>query len=127
MTLQWAIPQLLEASKSEKYNPAVLVTSGFLYREPFPFLFSLSAGKAAQHSLLNSVHQKYEPRIHVASVAVGGLISDNAKVTTAQRVADEFWKLYEQPKGEKGQLVVELEDPDYYAGVEGFRQYVEGQ
>lgn len=55
------------------------------------------------------------------------MISDDAKVTTAQRVADEFWKLYSQPKGQKGKMTAELEDPDYYAGVEGLRKYVEGQ
>lgn len=126
ITLQWAVPKLLETAKSDSYNPAFFTTSGKLWREPFPFLFSLSAGKAAQHSLINSFHQKYGPQIHFSLVPVGGMISDDAKVTTAAAVADEFWKLYKQPKGVNGQLSVEMDDPDYYPGVEAFRRHVEG-
>lgn len=108
-------------------NPAFLVTSGGLYREPFPFLFSLSAGKAAQHNLIYSFHEKFEPSIHIACIPVIGLVSDDAKVTTASAIAEQFWKLYSQPKGTKGELSVEMLDPDYYEGVEGMRKMVEGE
>lgn len=126
VTLQWAIPHLLETSKSQSHNPAFLTTSGTLYREPLPFLFSLSAGKAAQHNLMHSFHKKYEPQIHVACVPVGGFVRDDAKVTSARAVAGEFWKLYEQPKGKEGKISVEMEDLDYLPMVEGFRKQVEG-
>lgn len=75
---------------------------------------------------MHSFHKKYETHVHIALVPVSGLINDDAKVTTAAAVADQFWKLYEQPKGTKGQLSVEMEDPDYYQGVEAFRKHVEG-
>lgn len=55
------------------------------------------------------------------------MVSDDAKVTTPRAVAEEFWGLYEQRKGAGGKLQVEMEDPDYYAGVEGFRKHVEGE
>lgn len=126
ITLQWAIPQLLETSKSQSHNPAFLTTSGTLYRDPFPFLFSLSAGKAAQHNLMHSFHKKYEPQIHVAAVPVGGFVRDDAKVTSARAVAAEFWKLYGQAKGTEGRFSVEMEDPDYLPMVEGMRKQVEG-
>lgn len=127
VTLQWAVPQLLNASKVEDLNPAFLVTSGGLYYEPFPFLFSLAAAKASQYNLMYSFHEKFEPAIHFASIPVTGLVSDDAKVTTASAVAEQFWQLYSQPKGTKGKRSVEMTDPDYYAGVEGFRKMVEGQ
>lgn len=126
MTLQWAVPQLLETSKLQSHNPAFLTTSGGLYRDPFPFLFSLAAGKAAQYNLMHSFHKKYEPQIHVASVPVGGMVRDDAKVTSARAVAEEFWKLYEQPKGTEGKVGVEINDPDYLPMVEGMRKQVEG-
>lgn len=97
-----------------------------LYRDPFPFLFSLSVGKAAQYNLMHSFHKKYEPQIHVATVPVGGVVRDEAKVTSAKAVAGEFWKLYEQAKGQEGKVSVEMEDPDYLDMVEGWRKQVEG-
>lgn len=126
MTLQWAIPQLLETSKSQAYNPAFLLTCGLLYRDPSPILFSLGVGKAAQHNLLHNFHKKYEPKIHVAVVPVGGFVSDDAKVTSARNVAEEFWKLYGQQKGSQGKFSVEMEDPDYLPMLEGLIKQVEG-
>lgn len=120
------MPHLLHSSKSDSLNPAFLVTSGGLYREPFPFLFSLSAGKASQHNLITSFHKKYEPRVHIAAVPISGMVTDDAKVTTPQAVAEEFWGLYGQPKGLGGKTSVEMEDPEYYGMVEGMRKQVEG-
>lgn len=126
-TLQWSIPLLLKSSESPSLNPAFLVTSGGLYREPIHFLFSLSAGKAAQHNLVSSFHQKFEPRIHIALIPISGVVKDDAKVTTAQAVAEEFWGLYVQKKGAGGKLQVEMEDPEYYDNIEGLRKMVEGE
>ena len=127
ITLQWAVPHLVETAKSPTHNPAFLVTSGLLYRDPYPVLFSLSVGKAAQHNLIQSFHKKYEPHIHVACVPVGGSVSDEAKVTTARAVAEQFWKLYEQPKGTEGKGSVEMYEPGYEAGIEQIRKAVEGE
>lgn len=127
IVLQWAIPLLLSTGESPSSNPAFLVTSGGLYREPFPFLFSLSAGKASQHNLITSFHKKYEPKVHIAAIPIVGVVRDESKTTSAKIVAEEFWKLYEQPKGMGGKCSVELEDPDYYDMVEGMRKQVEGE
>lgn len=97
-----------------------------MYRDPFPFLFSLSAGKAAQYNLVQSFYKKYGPQIHIACVPVGGIVKDDAKVTTAHAVAAEFWKLYEQAKGTEGKLSVEMGDPDYLLMIEVMRKQVEG-
>lgn len=111
--VQWAMPQLLRLAASPDHNPALLVTSGFLYKDPFPQMFSLASCKAAQFSLLTSLHKEYEPQgVHCAAVPVGGRVSDEAEVTSARNVAEEMWKLYSQPKG-KGRLCVEMRDPDY--------------
>ncbi|KAK5070371.1 hypothetical protein LTR64_000042 [Lithohypha guttulata] len=126
ITFQWAIPHLVETSKSDSHNPAFFVTSGDLFRAPFPFLFSLSAGKAAQHNLVSSFHKAYSSQMHIAAVPIAGTVSDDAKVTTAQAVAEQFWKLYSQEKGKEGEMSVEMRDPDYESGVEELRKMVQG-
>lgn len=120
------MPQLLESGKGD-LNPAFLVTSGGLYKQPESFLFSLSAAKAAQHNLTQSFHQYYEPSIHFSAVAIYGIVSPDAKVTTPQAIAEEFWKLYSQKKGTKGKGAVEMHDPGYEEGVAGMRKQVEGK
>lgn len=40
MVAQWAMPQLVAAAKKEYYTPAFLVTSGGLYKNPFPAFVS---------------------------------------------------------------------------------------
>lgn len=40
MVAQWAMPQLVAAGKKEYYTPAFLVTSGGLYKNPFPAFVS---------------------------------------------------------------------------------------
>lgn len=42
MVAQWAMPQLVAAGKKEYYTPAFLVTSGGLYKNPFPAFVSHS-------------------------------------------------------------------------------------
>jgi len=126
-TLQWAIPQLLATAKSESHNPAFLTTSGGLYRDPYPHLFSLSAAKASQHNLMYSFYKKYEPQIHVACMPVNGVVRDDAKVTSSKNVAAQFWKQYEQKKGVKGEFSVEMDDPDYEGMIEGLRKMVDGE
>ena len=107
------MPKLLHLAASPSHNPGLLVTSGFLYKDPFPRLFSLATCKAAQFNLLTSLHKEYEPQgVHCAIVPVGGKVSDDAEVTNAANVAEELWKLYSQPKGQ-GQLCVEMLDPEY--------------
>lgn len=74
---------------------------------------------------MNSFHKKYEPHIHFASISVRGFVSDEAKVTTARAVAEQFYKLYEQKKGTEGEVSVELDDPDYDRQVAEFGKSLE--
>lgn len=64
-----------------------------------------------------SFHQKYEPEIHIASIPVRGMVKDNAKVTSAIAIANQFYRLFDQKKGTKGEASVEMDDPDYDQGV----------
>ncbi|EME40874.1 hypothetical protein DOTSEDRAFT_74433 [Dothistroma septosporum NZE10] len=114
ITAQWALPKLLDTSKNSSYHtPAFLVTSGGLYKNPFPNLFSLSAGKAGQYNLVHSMHKEFQPQgVHCALIVVEGFVKDDAKVTTARHIAEKAWELYDQPK-EKGDLDVHIVDPDY--------------
>lgn len=60
-------------------------------------------------------------------VPISGMVKDDSKVTTPKAVAETFWELYGQKKGAGGKLQIEMEDPDYYAGVEAFRKHIEGE
>ena len=110
---QWAIPQLLKLSDDDKYKPSLLVTSGGLYKNPFPDRFSLASCKAAQYNMVHSFWKAYNDKgVHCAAIVVRGQVKDSAKVTTPDHIAEETWKLYDQEKG-KGDLDVDISDPDY--------------
>lgn len=141
MVAQWAMPQLVAAGKKEYYTPAFLVTSGGLYKNPFPAFvshplaplkkqkkrtkknqpkkppqFSLASCKAAQYNLLHSLHKEYGPKgVHCAALVVEGKVSEEAQVTTPKNVALEAWKLFEEPA--PGELDATIQDPDYLEWV----------
>lgn len=101
------------SSSAAAGKPAFLVTSGLLCKEPFPNLFSLSACKAAQQNLVHSLYKEYGPKgVHCALVIIGGVVKDDAKLTTSSKIAEEFWGLFSQPSG-KWELEVEMLDPEY--------------
>lgn len=114
MVAGWALPQLEKtAEKDPESTPTMLVTSGGLHKNPFPAFFSLANVKSAQYNLVHSLYKEYSSKnVHVAAIVVEGQVRDDAKVTTARHIAEEAWKLYEQPQGE-GELDVEIQDPDY--------------
>lgn len=140
MVAQWAMPQLVAAAKKEYYTPAFLVTSGGLYKNPFPAFvshplplytqkkktkpknqpkkkqFSLASCKAAQYNLLHSLHKEYGPKgVHCAALVVEGKVSEEAQVTTPKNIALEAWKLFEEPA--PGELDATIQDPDYLEWV----------
>ena len=118
---QWAMPHLLQCKDS--HRPAFLVTSGTLYKDPYPEFFSLSACKAAQYNMVHSLHKEFRPRgIHCGIVVVGGEIDDKSVVTNARNIAEETWKFYTQPPKGEGDLDVVVVDP---AHLEHVRQYLE--
>lgn len=139
--LQWAVPQLLATSKETALNPAFLVTSGLLHRDPFPWLFSLSTGKSAQHNLVQSFHKKFDftastpelgqdagaGTVHIGAVVVAGFVSDKCAVTTARAVGETFWGLYVEKKGVEGRVSVEMLDPAYESDMSNLTRSMEGK
>ena len=113
VTAQWAITRLLEIATTSSKTPSLLVTSGMLAKDPFPAMFSLAACKAAQYSLVTSLHKEYEPRgVHCGLIIIGGTVSDQSKVTNPLNIAKEAWEMFSQPRLE-GKLEVVLADPGY--------------
>lgn len=112
-SLQWAIPHLLNTAKDSAKNATFLATSGGLYRDPYPDYFSLSACKAAQFNLIHSMHKRYADQgIHFTQIPISGIVSKgDGAVTSAENIAETYWKLYQQ--GAKGDLSIELEHPQY--------------
>jgi short-subunit dehydrogenase len=103
--VQWAMPKLLAAKKSHK--PAFLCTSGSIYKEPIPEVFSLSVCKAAQHNLIHSMHKNYkEEGVYCGMVVVGGVVADDHPQCNAENIANKTWALYEQ----RDDLEVEIVD-----------------
>ena len=104
--VQWAIPKLSAVKDSHK--PAFLCTSGSIYKEPIPEVFSLSVCKAGQHNLLHSMHKKYkEEGVYCGMVVVGGVVADDHPECNAENIANKTWDLYEQ----RDELQVEIVDP----------------
>ena len=110
------MPQLLKTASEDKYGsykPSFLVTSGGLYKNPFPDRFSLATCKAAQYNMVHSFYKAFNHQgVHSALIVVQGQVKDSAKVTTPNHIAEEAWKLYDQERG-KGDLDVNIIDPDY--------------
>lgn len=99
---QWAMPHFqrtLQARLPVPYKPTLLVTAGFLHRQPLPDLFSLSAVKAAQHNLVTSLQEVYGPQgIHIALALVGGFVSTEARNLNPENIAKIMWAIYAQDK-----------------------------
>jgi len=84
---------------SERGTGSILLTGGGFALEPSPDYLSLSIGKAGiramAHGLFGSLQAK---GIHVATVTVAAFVDPGSNA--AQAVADQFWKLHKQQKGE---------------------------
>jgi len=103
---QWAISKLLAVKGTHK--PAFLCTSGSIYKDPIPEVFSLSVCKAGQHNLVHSMHKKYkEEGVYCGMVVVGGVVADEHPECNAENIANKTWALYEQ----RDDLQVEIVDP----------------
>lgn len=78
----------------------IIFTGGGLALNPSAQYASLSAGKAALRSLALSLAAELEPAgIHVATVTIGGIVRPNSRFAP-ERIAEVFWKLHTQAKGE---------------------------
>ncbi|KAF2437098.1 NAD(P)-binding protein [Tothia fuscella] len=112
-TAKWAIPRLTKLASTDPIRkPSLLVTSGGLYKSPFAPYFSLSLAKAAQFSLTQSLAQQYSKEgVHVAAVVVHGLVKPESEYFSPRKIAEVFWKLYEEG-AEKGKREVWVEAPE---------------
>jgi hypothetical protein len=97
------MPILSSLAAEAHRKPSLLVTSGGLYKSPWHPYFSLSLSKASQFSLVQSLAQAFSPKgVHVAAVVVHGLVKPESEIFSPQKIAQVFWKLYEQgPTGER--------------------------
>lgn len=94
-TAQWALPLLSKMKEDRK--PSFLVTSSMLWKQPLPFLFSLSLVKTSQRNMVDSFKQTF-PDIHIALLNVAGQVSPEDKDFNPPRIAKKYWELYDQEK-----------------------------
>lgn len=75
----------------------VLLTGGGFALFPHPGYLSISIGKAGLRAQALGLFEAFkEQGIHVATVTVATFVNPDSK--EASDVAEEFWKLYSQPK-----------------------------
>ncbi|GME30835.1 Short-chain alcohol protein [Neofusicoccum parvum] len=111
---QWIIPRLVRLAQDgdkASYRPSLLVTGGFLHRDPYPPLFSLSAVKAAQYNLVCTLHKVFKSSgVHCAMILVGGFVSAEAQQCNPKNIAEKAWDLYEQGPDVRE---IEIVEPDW--------------
>jgi NAD(P)-dependent dehydrogenase (short-subunit alcohol dehydrogenase family) len=73
-------------------------TGGASALQPIVKMASLSAGKAAMRNLVLSMAEECGPLgIHVATVTIGGMVKSGTRFDP-DLIAEEFWRLYQQPR-----------------------------
>lgn len=78
----------------------IIFTGGGLALNPSAQYASLSVGKTGLRSLALALAAELEPAgIHVATVTVSGIIRPNSRFSP-ERIAEIFWNLHSQPRGE---------------------------
>ena len=83
----------------ERNHGTILLTGGGSALTPFASGASLSAGKAAQRSLLFSLAQDLgDTGIHAATVTICGMIAPGTAFDP-EKLAEAFWQLHAQKQG----------------------------
>jgi hypothetical protein len=70
-----------------------------LVEAPLPVLISLSAAKAGQQNLVESLSIAFGDDIHFGLVKVNGLVKPEANNMNPRNIAEKIVEFYEQPKG----------------------------
>lgn len=84
---------------SERGAGSILLTGGGFALEPNPDYLSLSIGKAGIRALAYGLFESLKVKgVHVATVTVTAFVDPGSNA--AEAVADRFWKLHNQQKGE---------------------------
>lgn len=91
---QAVIPAMRAARKG-----SILFTGGGFAFEPMPNLASLGIEKAAIRNLAFALAKELAPEgIHIGTVTVGGMVKPGTPFAP-ELIAEEFWKLHNQPAG----------------------------
>lgn len=98
------VPHLVAlASAGTNSRPALVVTSSALPLDPIPQLFALSAAKAAQRNLAQSLSLTYGGQgVHVGVVNVMGPVSPGDEVRNPTEIARRTWEWLEGARGREG-------------------------
>ncbi|KAG9229530.1 hypothetical protein BJ875DRAFT_387167 [Amylocarpus encephaloides] len=98
-TFQYTLPYLQNHAVA---HPSFFVTSSRIAETPMPEVFTLSVVKAAQRSLVLSMQQVFGKDVHIALVYVNARVGreDGKGLIAPEKIAGEFWNLYEDGKGE---------------------------
>ncbi len=95
MAVQAVFPQMKERS-----GGAIFFTGGGTAFNAPPQLASLAMGKAALRSLAFTLAKECKPLgIHVATITINGMVKAGTRFDP-ELIADEFWRLYQQPEEE---------------------------
>jgi NAD(P)-dependent dehydrogenase (short-subunit alcohol dehydrogenase family) len=92
-----AAAQAVAPKMEEQKSGTILLTGGGFALAPNPDFLSISIGKAGIRAMAHGLFEQFrEKGIHVATVTVCSLVSPESKEATA--VAEQFWRLFSQPK-----------------------------
>jgi short-subunit dehydrogenase len=89
--------QAVASRMEERKSGAILLTGGGFALAPSADFLSLSIGKAGIRTMALGLFQPLRAKgIHVATVTVAAVVAPDSK--EAEAVAENFWRLYSQPK-----------------------------
>jgi NAD(P)-dependent dehydrogenase (short-subunit alcohol dehydrogenase family) len=95
LAVQAVLPQMKDRSRG-----AIFLTGGGTAINPPAFLASLGIGKAAIRNFTISLADECKDYgIHVATITISGMVKAGTRFDP-DLIADEFWRLYQQPQAE---------------------------
>ncbi|MEI6409321.1 MAG: SDR family NAD(P)-dependent oxidoreductase [Bacteroidota bacterium] len=95
LAVQAVLPQMKSRSRG-----AIFLTGGGTALNPPAFLASLGIGKAAIRNFTFSLADECKDYgIHAATITISGMVKAGTRFDP-DLIADEFWRLYQQPQAE---------------------------
>ncbi|TPP05035.1 SDR family oxidoreductase [Rhizobium glycinendophyticum] len=89
--------QAVAKEMAKRGSGSILLTGGGLALYPHPEYLSVSVGKAGLRALAHAIFEPLKQKgVHVGTVTVAGLVTT---AEDAAAVAEEFWRLHDQPVG----------------------------
>lgn len=94
-----AAAQAAAPGMAKRGSGSILLTGGGFALQPHPDYLSLSIGKAGIRALAQGLFESFrDSGVHVATVTVAGFVDPGTKAAAA--VAEHFWRLHGQAKGD---------------------------